>query len=125
VEIYLRSEERIVAGFSLFLDEGEENPANMDIKKLEQLHSFMQFSLETCLNTPQQRSFETTCDKYQLTGKERMVVEQVLQGLPNKSIATNLCCSLPTIKTHLQNIFEKINVNSKAELTSLLYMQRN
>lgn len=121
VELYLHSEGRIVAGFSLFLGE---DLLMSDMKKLESLHGFMQFSFDTFLDSPRQRDFDKICELYQLTGKERMVVEQVLDGLPNKTIASNLCCSLSTIKTHLQHIFEKMEVNSKAEVARLLYVQQ-
>ncbi|WP_417764829.1 helix-turn-helix transcriptional regulator [Shewanella chilikensis] len=121
VELYLHSEGKIVAGFSLFL---REDLLLSDMKKLESLHGFMQFSFDTILSSPKQRDFDNICELYQLTKKEKMVVEQVLDGLPNKSIANNLSCSLSTIKTHLQHIFEKMEVNSKAEVTRLVYVQK-
>lgn len=124
VEVYLHTADRIALGFSLFLGKNQRNFLTEDMKKLEHLYAFMQFSLEAHLSSPQQKIFDTICDSYLLTTKERMVVEQIMEGLPNKSIANNLCCGLSTIKTHLQHIFEKMGVNSKAEVASLLYIQK-
>lgn len=124
IEIYLRSEEHIVAGFSLFVGTDQSDLLSRDMKKLAGVHDFMQFSLDQCLTSPEQESFDSFCDNYKLTAKERMVVEQVLQGLPNKSISNNLCCSVATVKTHLQHIFAKLQVNSKAEIASLLYQKK-
>lgn len=124
IEIYLRSGQQIVAGFSLFVGTDQSDLLSREMKKLSCVHDFMQFSLEQCLSSPEQASFDSFCDTYNLTAKERMVVEQVLQGLPNKSISNNLCCSVATVKTHLQHIFAKLQVNSKAEIASLLYQQK-
>nr|WP_320135212.1 helix-turn-helix transcriptional regulator [uncultured Amphritea sp.] len=125
IEVYLHSEGRIVAGLSLFLDEGVSELLSADMKRIESLRRFLQFSIENYLESPQRRNFEAVCDEYHLTAKERVVLEQVIQGLPHKSIANCLCCSLSTVKTHLQNIFEKMAVRSKAEIISLLYSQQN
>ncbi|MBN0988556.1 helix-turn-helix transcriptional regulator [Amphritea pacifica] len=125
IEIYLHSEGRIVAGLSLFLDEGDSELLSADMKRIESLQKFLQFSIESYLDSPQRRNFEAVCDEYHLTAKERVVLEQVIQGLPHKSIANCLCCSLSTVKTHLQNIFEKMSVRSKAEIISLLYSQQS
>jgi len=124
VEIYLHTEDRIALGFSLFLGDHQQDFLHADMKKLEYLYNFMQFSLEAYLSSPQQKAFDRICGDYQLTAKERMVVEQILEGLPNKSIANNLCCGLSTIKTHLQHIFEKMDVNSKAEVARLFYLKK-
>lgn len=121
VDIYLRHDDKLVATFSLFLSPQQSDFLDKEHAKLKHLHEFMQFSLEQCLSSPQQESLESFCQRFGLTAKESMVVEQVIQGLPNKRIASNLCCSLATVKTHLQHIFAKLGVNSKAEITSLLY----
>lgn len=54
-----------------------------------------------------------------LTNKEREVVKYVIQGMTNKEIAPRLNVSEKTIKTHLSNIFKKLNVSRRAEI--LLY----
>ena len=54
--------------------------------------------------------------KYQLTKKEVRVVEELFNGLENQIIAERLSCSLATIKTHIQHIYQKTNVKNRQEL---------
>ena len=51
-----------------------------------------------------------------LTPREREVFHLASQGLKNAEIATELYLSEKTIKTHLRNIYNKLNLASKAEL---------
>lgn len=57
-----------------------------------------------------------------LTPREREVFELAGQGLRNAEIAAALYLSEKTIKTHLRNIYNKLELTSKAELR--LYAQR-
>jgi two-component system response regulator DevR len=51
-----------------------------------------------------------------LTNREREVFFLASQGLKNAEIADELYLSEKTIKTHLRNIYNKLNLASKAEL---------
>lgn len=53
-----------------------------------------------------------------LTDRERSVVTLVAQGLSNKEIGTQLFISAGTVKFHLHNCFEKLNVHTRAELVA-------
>lgn len=53
-----------------------------------------------------------------LTGREFATLEHLLQGKPNKQIASDLYVSTNTVKTHLSNIFLKFDVNSRSMLLS-------
>ncbi|MFP4661228.1 MAG: response regulator [Halanaerobiales bacterium] len=50
-----------------------------------------------------------------LTERELEVLQHLGQGLSNKAIAEELILSEKTIKTHLSNIFSKLQVNSRTE----------
>ena len=50
-----------------------------------------------------------------LTGAERRVLSALLLGVSNGEIARRLCVSVDTVKTHLQRIFRKLEVSSRAE----------
>ncbi|HXT16526.1 MAG TPA: LuxR C-terminal-related transcriptional regulator [Gemmatimonadaceae bacterium] len=56
----------------------------------------------------------------QLCDREREIVTYVVHGFSNKEIAGRLCISGRTVSTHLVNIYEKLNVHSRAELTVLV-----
>jgi DNA-binding NarL/FixJ family response regulator len=51
-----------------------------------------------------------------LTEREREVVVCVLKGWDNQLIAEELECSVGTVKKHLQRIFDKLGVDSRAAL---------
>ena len=59
-----------------------------------------------------------------LTRREKDVLLLVTQGENNKSIAEKLVVSEITVKSHLNNIFKKLNVSSRTQAV-LLAMQMN
>ena len=52
-----------------------------------------------------------------LTSREIEIVRQVAAELPNKGIAKRLFISEGTVKTHLHNIYEKLRITNRRELT--------
>lgn len=50
-----------------------------------------------------------------LTPKEKQVLLLLMEGLSNADIAERMFVSAHTVKTHLQNIFRKIEVKSRAK----------
>ena len=55
-----------------------------------------------------------------LCDREREIVGYVVHGFPNREIADRLCISERTVSTHLVNIYEKLNVHSRAELAAIV-----
>jgi DNA-binding CsgD family transcriptional regulator/tetratricopeptide (TPR) repeat protein len=53
-----------------------------------------------------------------LTPTELRVVACVAEGLTNPQIAKKLFMSRPTVKTHLSHVFNKLDVNTRAELAA-------
>lgn len=56
-----------------------------------------------------------------LTEREQDVVMAVSRGLSNKEIATRLGISPRTVENHLRNIYEKLHVNTRTQLLSVLH----
>ncbi len=54
-----------------------------------------------------------------LTPTEQQVVELVARGLTNPQVAEHMFVSRSTVKTHLEHIFQKLDVSSRGELTAL------
>ena len=54
-------------------------------------------------------------DREQLTERERDVLEYLVKGRSNKEIATTLCISENTVKTHLKTLFLKLGVRDRTE----------
>ena len=55
-----------------------------------------------------------------LCDREREIVSYVVHGFPNREIAHRLFISERTVSTHLVNIYEKLNVHSRAELAAIV-----
>jgi DNA-binding NarL/FixJ family response regulator len=54
-------------------------------------------------------------DHVLLTGREREILGLLADGMGNKQIAARLGISVNTVKTHLELLFEKLDVSSRAE----------
>lgn len=57
---------------------------------------------------------------YHLTAREMEVVPLLEEGLNNTEIAERLTISMPTVKTHIKNIFSKFEVSSRVALLERL-----
>lgn len=51
-----------------------------------------------------------------LTEREQEIAALLLEGKTNRMIAANLCISENTVKTHVKNIYSKLNIQSRMEL---------
>jgi len=58
---------------------------------------------------------EPTSRRAQLTDRELQVLGLIAQGLQNKDIASQLFISENTVKNHVRNILEKLNLRSRME----------
>lgn len=57
-----------------------------------------------------------------LTERELDVINLVVQGLSNKEIASKLYISIHTVKSNLEHIYEKLQINNRVAL-AVYYMQ--
>lgn len=60
----------------------------------------------------------------QLTDREYEVLKLLVDGLNNSEIAEKLFISLGTVKFHVSNIFQKLNVDSRIEAVKLAIEQK-
>jgi len=54
-------------------------------------------------------------DNYQLSQRERDVLQRLLMGDSYKMVADACCISIGTVYSHINNIYKKLHVNSKSE----------
>ena len=57
-----------------------------------------------------------TCEV--LTRREKEILQQVIRGLTNREIAEVLYISENTVKNHLRNIMEKLQMNNRAQVAA-------
>lgn len=63
-------------------------------------------------------------DKYQITDKQSEIIELILEGKTYKQIAEELYISPKTVDNHVQNIYKKLNVKSKIQLSNFIYSNK-
>lgn len=81
-------------------------------------HVFLEKMNNINLNTKIIR--DVLMKNYKLTDREMEIVELLLQGKTYKVIAGQLYVSENTVKTHIKNIYSKLNIKSKIELLKLV-----
>ena len=66
-------------------------------------------------NSESKINYETRIERDLLTVREREIMSLVAEGDSNKKIAEKLFLSELTVKTHLKNIFKKMNVSNRTQ----------
>ena len=51
----------------------------------------------------------------ELSSRENEILNLIIAGKSNKEIASDLFISLPTVKTHVSNIYKKMGVQSRSQ----------
>lgn len=69
------------------------------------------------------QTVSTFAERYQLTWREREVLRQVLLGRSNAAVARALRIALRTAKTHVEHIWEKMGIHSRAQLMGRLFLE--
>ena len=72
--------------------------------------------LESLRQKMQEKNLPLSDMQEALTDREHEIVKWVIQGMTNKEIATRLGISDKTVKTHLNNIFNKLKISRRLQL---------
>jgi two-component system nitrate/nitrite response regulator NarL len=72
--------------------------------------------LSAVLSQLRAQSRHTNSDHFHLTRRELDVVGLIVKGLSNRDIAKQFELSEETVKRHLSNIFDKLNISTRLEL---------
>lgn len=59
-----------------------------------------------------------------LSTREHAVLQQLVEGLEYKEIATKLFISPATVRTHIANIYQKLHVKSKAQAINIAHKNK-
>lgn len=100
--------EKIISSIRELLDGG--SPMNAQIAR-KVVGSFQQFEAKKV-------EFELTKREYELLGL-------ISKGYIYKEIATQLNISVDTVRTHIRNIYEKLQVNSKIDAINKVFPRKN
>ncbi|OTG89062.1 helix-turn-helix transcriptional regulator [Acinetobacter sp. ANC 3813] len=87
---------------------------------LEQIRQFIQFNFEMLPTIKKINLQSHLRSQLNLTAKEALITELLCQGYANKEIASKLCVEPATVKTHLINIFDKLEVSSRTQAVACI-----
>jgi len=79
----------------------------------------------TELNGEKEETAERILKSYNLSTREAEILELVKNGLSNKEIADNLGISKYTVKAHLENIFNKLQVKNRTSAINKINTKAN
>lgn len=84
----------------------------------ESMQRYIETSLLRHPHVMRERARHRLLDHYMLSPRELVVAHLICRGLTNQEIGEELSISLPTVKSHIQNLFEKLHVSNRASLIS-------
>ncbi len=67
-----------------------------------------------------EKEMERIVKKYNISSREHEILNLVMKGKSNKEIEDVLFISMPTVKTHISNIYRKFAVKNRLELICLI-----
>ncbi len=68
---------------------------------------------------------ENMVREYNISKREREIMELILEGKSNKEIEGQLFISFNTVKNHIYNLYQKLGVNSRSQLMHLVMKKSN
>ncbi|HRF27344.1 MAG TPA: response regulator transcription factor, partial [Ferruginibacter sp.] len=83
-------------------------------------YKILQLVQKNELRLPQQNQPRPT-DFFDLTQREKEILQLLIDGLLYKEIGARLDISTNTAKKHVMNIYQKLHVNSRAQALHLAY----
>ncbi len=61
---------------------------------------------------------------FSLTKRERTMLQSLADGMTNKELATHFSISINTVKFHLSNLYEKLEVKNRSQAIAFYYSRR-
>lgn len=65
-----------------------------------------------------QKTKTAEVDQSSLTEREKQILQLIIKGYSYKEIASSIFISVETLNSHIKNIYRKLNVHSRSELTA-------
>jgi DNA-binding CsgD family transcriptional regulator/streptogramin lyase len=72
------------------------------------------------LRLKNEKEMERIVEKYNISAREQEILNLIMKGKSNKEIEDALFISMPTVKTHISNIYKKFAVKNRLKLICLI-----
>ena len=119
-DVFFRQNEVIIAVLTLVRKDPAKMFTDQEVELLRKIQPFIEYALKKVYLPKRIHNRESLSKEFGLTARELDVVELALTGASNKILVKQLNISLPTLRTHMQNIYSKVGVHSSSELISTL-----
>lgn len=116
VELLFRVNNVPVRGISLIRSHQYSAFSDLEMQMIQSCYMLGNYYLSQMLI--QNHTVVKDYTRFGLTKKEQQVIELICAGKSNQIIAEQMFISVPTVKTHIQHIFQKMQVNNKQQLMS-------
>ncbi|MDC7828026.1 MULTISPECIES: helix-turn-helix transcriptional regulator [Pseudomonas] len=116
VEIFARQAGQAVLGLSLLRREAEGAFSAGELERLQGLQAMLALAL------PRLATHSASVGLTAITPRERELAQLLRAGHGNKRLAQLLGIGLPTVKTHLINLYRKVGVANRTELVTALFL---
>ncbi len=118
VDVFFYQSEKIVGVLTLLRSMEIMPFTETDVSTLKDIQPFMEYTVANVFLPSRIHDRNQLMERYKLTIRELDVLEYALTGLSNKELVRHLDIGLPTLRTHLQNIFQKVGVHSTSKMIS-------
>jgi DNA-binding CsgD family transcriptional regulator len=110
LEFFFRRNGKIFAGLNVGWSNPKAIPSEIQPLVLS-MHQYLEFNLESLENEADE---QTAKSRFILTDREIEVLDLLSCGRTNREIGDCLGLRLPTVKTHIQHIFDKLGVETRS-----------
>lgn len=121
VELFFRdAKRRLCGGLSIPLTHSQSNEENVRrvVSDVVNCHRFIEFNFVSQRVNVSNVNAEWCLNGFPLSRREAQIARLIADGRSNQEISQALCISLATVKSHLNNIFGKVQVSSRTALAA-------
>ena len=120
MQIILARDKQFLGVATLYRSIGKDNFEYDDIFLVDMLRDHLSFRLsqerKKQRENPHKLTVAQAAEKYQLTRREEMILQCIMEGKDKEEICEELVISINTFKKHSLNIYRKLSVSNRVQL---------
>ena len=116
------NDNRMVFKHDLYVENNKQQAFLLSVLPLTRVDGYIhtQYAAVVKINSQKQIRWQAIQHEYELTPKELFVTELIFDKYTTQQIAEELIITVNTARTHIQNVYKKLEVNSQVELMAKL-----